>query len=1022
MVPRTVLLTLVWACLACQTCFPAESSSPSFAGEVLPLLRARCVKCHGPAKREAKLDLSQARGLVLGGENGAVVDFTSPLASLLWRRIAEDEMPPEQPLSANERQVIERWLKAGAEGLPRLAVSNNDTEHWAFRRLVRPQPPEADGAETEIDRFLLAELTSKGLSFSPRTDRYVLVRRLCFDLTGLPPSRGEIEAFVADPRADAYERLVDRFLASPHYGERWGKWWLDAAGYADSNGYFNADTDRPLAYRYRDYVVASFNADKPFDQFVREQLAGDELAGYQPGAAVQPEQVELLVATHFLRNAQDGTGESDGNPDEVRADRYSVLEGTEQIIGSCLLGLTLQCARCHDHKFEPISQRDYYSLQAILGAAFDPDRWIKPNEREVNTATPEELAAWEARARAIDVAISERRREFAAWVREQRPHGRVLFEDHFDAADQLAAHWSNSAPGDDSPAGASPVVVGGDGAPAAVVRDQALQIVESSSGGNRWLSTVESFDWAPAGVGATMQVTFDLVADQSPGGGKPADRIGYYVSLHDYDDNSDRPGGNVLFDGNPAGGAAVHVDYPGADSRSVGQIGAQGYQPGHNYGVRITNSGEGRYLVEHLVDGVAEEKTVTLERADLTGGGFGFEFCCGRSFIVDNVVIEAGLPPESSADVAAYQGNVKEKRQALEAAIADLNRTRTDKPGRTAVLVDVAEPPSDWHLLVRGNYGQRGEKIEPGVPAALSEPSNEYRAIASAATSGRRLALARWLTGPNSRAASLLARVTVNRVWQQHFGVGICATPDNLGFSGSPPSHPDLLDYLACELIDGGWSMKRLQRAIVLSTAYRQSSRPREEGLRSDPDNRLLWRFPLQRLDAESVRDAALAIAGQLDTTMGGRYVPTHRNAEGEVVVDEGQPGATRRSLYLQHRRTQMLNLLEVYDAPSLVYNCTRRSQATIPLQSLSLLNSVFAVERARALARRLAADQRGDIIRDVFLLVAGRPPRDDERAAAERFLQSQPAAYAGRQDAADQALADFCQMLLASNAFLYVE
>lgn len=1015
----------LWAALGCGAVLAAEVPTPLLDAEVLPVLRARCVKCHGPAKREAELDLSTARGLSTGGESGEVIKRQAPLDSPLWKRITANEMPPDDPLPDRERLILKRWLSAGAPGLPASATGNDRAEHWAFRRLVRPAVPvavDSSQSHTSIDAFLQAALAKPGLSFSPTADRYTFIRRVSFALTGLPPTVDEVEAFVSDTTDDAYERLVERYLASPHYGERWGKWWLDAAGYADSNGYFNADTDRPLAYRYRDYVVAASNADKPFDQFLREQLAGDELAGYRPGGEISPEHAELLVATHFLRNPQDGTGESDGNPDEVRADRYSVLEGAEQMIGSALLGLTLQCARCHDHKFEPVTQQDYYSLQAILAAAFDPEHWVKPNEREVNTATAAELAAWAARMRALDDEIAARRSQFAAWVRENRPRGQVLFEDHFDVPEQLALHWSNTAPNDDAPAGSPPVQLSSTGSPAAVVQDGALAIIESGGAGNRWLSTIGRFDWAPAEPGASIQVTFDLIADKLADG-QPAARIGYYLALHDYNDNSTRSGGNILIDGNPAGGAAVHIDYPGADSRSAGTIGVAGYQPGHNYGVRITNAGEGRYLVEHLVDGLSEEKTITLSRDDLRSGGFGFEFCCGRSFVVDNVIVEASGSADASEASARYQDAYKEKRQELEAAVAELNRRRTDKPGRTAVVVDVSPAPPDWFLLVRGNYAQRGAKVEPAVPAVLADTSNIYSvASPSGATSGRRLAFARWLTQPGSRVASLVARVTANRVWQQHFGTGICATPENLGYSGSPPSHPELLDYLASDLVENGWSIKRLHRAILLSAAYRQSSVPNDAGLRADPDNRLLWRFPMRRLDAESLRDAALAIAGELDTTIGGPYVPTHRNAEGEVVVVAGQSGEKRRSIYLQQRRTQMLSLLEVFDAPSIVVNCTRRSQATIALQSLSALNSEFAVHRAQAFAEHLAQKPHRDAIGRAFLLVAGRSPREDERAAAERFLASQPAAYAAQPDAQRQALVDFCQMLLASNMSLYVE
>ena len=268
--------------------------------------------------------------------------------------------------------------------------SPSKVTHWAFKTPVRPTPPEVRNVKwtkNALDKFVLAELEREKLSPSPEANRAALIRRLSFDLIGLPPTPQEVNAFVNDPAADAYDKLVERLLASPHYGERWGRHWLDAAGYADSNGYFNADSDRPLAYKYRDYVVRSFNDDKPFDRFIQEQIAGDELAGYQPDGDITPETAELLIATHFLRNAPDGTGESDGNPLELKVDRYSVLEGNVQILGSVFLGSTVQCARCHDHKFEPVTQEEYYQLQAILRPAYDPQHWLKPSERVFTVGT-----------------------------------------------------------------------------------------------------------------------------------------------------------------------------------------------------------------------------------------------------------------------------------------------------------------------------------------------------------------------------------------------------------------------------------------------------------------------------------------------------------------------------------------------------------------------------------------------------------------------------------------------------------
>ena len=297
-----------------------------------------------------------------------------------------------------------------------------DEPHRNFRPVSRPQPPEVRGARNDIDRFLLAKLEAKQLSFSAEADRATLIRRVAFGLTGLPPTIAELDALLADASTNAYEKMVDRYLASPQYGIRWGKYWLDAAGYADSNGYFNADSDRPLAWKYRDYVIRSFNDDKPYDRFVKEQIAGDELAGFSPGGDVTPNMVDRLVATHFIRNAPDGTGESDGNPDEVRTDRYTVLEGNLQNVMNCLLGLTVQCARCHDHKFEPLTQEEYYSLQAIFFPVYNPARWSKPNERVVSVGAKAEREAFQRRNARIDRQVKAAKDGLAAFgesLREQ---------------------------------------------------------------------------------------------------------------------------------------------------------------------------------------------------------------------------------------------------------------------------------------------------------------------------------------------------------------------------------------------------------------------------------------------------------------------------------------------------------------------------------------------------------------------------------------------------------------------------
>ena len=1193
----------------------ASDAPPQFERDIAPLFKRHCVKCHGPVKQERKLNVSSVSGLIRGGESGAVLVPHDIDASLLWKRIASDEMPPEAPLSADEKSLLKRWIIAGTPGLVRDAKPIDAAEHWAFRPLV-PSPPASgervrvrgpkgesgtpssngsrikpspnsksldsqapphplplkaggEGTRGTLDSFLFTDLARDGLSFLPEADRATQIRRVSFDLTGLPPTPESIEEFIADQHPDAYERMSDRYLASPHYGERLGKLWLDVAGYADSNGYFNADSDRPLAYRYRDYVIRAINSDKPFNQFVREQLAGDEIArrttangervrnggtailvpsppssgerarvrgpsgengledkndsraksslnltspdspvpphplppkagdeGTRPKAktesvvsspstlAPQPSSlIDLLEATHYLRNGQDGTGESDGNPDEVQVDRYTVIETTMQNISTGLLGLTIQCAKCHDHKFEPLTQRDYYSLQAVLIPAFPPEQWGKPNDRFVYASLPGDVEAWQQRLTQTEATVARLQSEITEWVKQHRPRGTMLFADRFDAPPEtLGERWSNTAPGDDAPGGTAAVNVNSREAPGAIVVDGKLQLIEGGPGGDKWLSTKLPFDWTPDVAGASIQVTFDLV-DHRVGDSKPSDRIGYFIALHDFNDNSPTPGGNILIDGHPSSSTAVHPDYPGNDATQAGVIGTTGYQPGRNYGVRITNKGDGKFVLEQLVDWQVEEKSITFAETDLPAGGFGFEFCCGRSFIIDNVAIESFAPTDGKSPLTEFLTELKSKRGPLDEATKTKAAITVARPGKIAWTTDLVEQSPQTHIFLRGNYHTPGEPVEPAGFAVLSvlvpsPPSSGERARVRGPSGengrprtsesrpkpdanskshdsevpphtlppkaggegtkpeaiGRRLAFANGITQPDSPASSLLARVQVNRLWQHHFGTGIVSTPDNFGVSGSPPSHPELLDELASEFIRSGWSTKRVTRWIVNSAAYKQSSLTDERRSQLDPDARRLSRYPMRRLDAEAIRDAMLFASGDLDDRLFGPYIATSRTGAGEIVVAEDKPGARRRSIYLQQKRTQVHSLLQVFDAPSIVFNSTRRPRSTMPLQSLSLLNSEFSVARARSLTMRLDHDLTSDSERltRAFILTQGRLPTDEHVAAATLFLAEQAAEYARPEssdatlrsplDARQRAWRDFSQMLLVGNAALYLE
>lgn len=1010
----------------------AADPVPRLESDIAPLFKRHCVKCHGPVTAEARLNLSTPVGVIRGGENGAVVAPHDLDGSALWKRIVADEMPPKEPLSAEEKELIQTWIESGAPGLPTAAeLAATGGGHWAFQRLS-PQPtPEIKDrsiARTAIDQFLQANLEQDGLTLGTPADRHAQIRRLSFDLTGLPPTVSEIQAFLDDQSPDAVERLVDRYLASPRYGERLGKVWLDAAGYADSNGYFNADTDRPLAYRYRDYVIRALNTDKPFDQFVREQLAGDELAGWMPELSVTPEVIDLLVATHYLRNGQDGSGESDGNPDEVRADRYYALEGTMQIVSTSLLGLTIQCAKCHEHKFEPIPHREYYEFQAVFAGVFHHEQWIKPNDRYVLAPLPGEQAAWEQQVAEADLEMKHKQSELAAWHKSRRVRGSIIWHDTFESLPEtLSDRWTTTAPGDDAPGGDPAVSLNSSTAPGARIANGQLQLLESGGAGNRWVITRQAFDWSPNEVGAAIQVTFDLVDRRVDPNGKPAERVGYYIAAHDFQDNGATSGGNVLIDGNPGAGSVVELDYPGSDAKALGSIGTTPYAAGRNYGVRVTHQPEGKFLLEHLVDGVPEAKTLTLTAEQLPDGGFGFEFCCGRSFIVDNVTVEAFDQPQTKEALAEFEKQTQPLRDAADHAAKKHSTLKNNPPGKIAWAVDLSPHPPAVQWLNRGDYGSPKEPVNAGPFSALADEDNPWNSPSSGEsprTTNRRLAWARWITHPDSRPAALLARVQANRLWQHHFGFGIVATADNFGLSGSPPTHPALLDWLSGEFVRSGWSLKSLHRRIANSQAYLQTSHANDSVRKFDPDGRRYTRFSVRRLDAEAIRDEFLQLSGRLDDRMFGPYVRSDRTGNGEVVIAEDSPEFGRRSIYLYQRRTQVVSFLQVFDSPTIVFNSVRRTPTTIPLQSLNLLNSEFITHRAAEFTdRSLAGElQDADRIRLACRQIWGREPNDREFVAAEQFLAAQAAERGGTAEALRQAWIDLNQMLLVASAALYIE
>lgn len=846
----------------------------SFEKSVLPIFQAKCLNCHGEKRQRAGLDLRSKAALVKGGESGTALKPGALKESLLWEKIRTDEMPEGKvKLTPQEKDLIRRWIEAGAPGNdaapipagPDLSITDEDRAFWAFRTPTRPEVPRTKWANP-VDAFLATALEKKGLAFSPAAAPLVLLRRVTFDLTGLPPTPKEIEAFEADctrtsPRA-AYERVVDRLLASQHYGERWGRHWLDLAGYADSEGILDADYVRSAAWRYRDYVIRAFNEDKPYDRFLQEQIAGDELVDYwsvhQSAPELPPAVVDALVATGYLRCASDTSRPDFVNIKNAPGYYYQTLDDTLKIVASGTMGLTLQCAKCHAHKYDPIPQVDYYRMQAIFMSGYRPTQWVPQVQRKLQESTAlQEKEAKELAAR-LDVNLAPLKKELTELTQSFANH---LFE--------------------------------------------------------------EGLAKLPAG---------------------------------------DREAVRAAFAENPMKRTAAQkqlVDRHQADLKPVAAI-----------------------LAKKLV---------------------------------------------ANSAYKAKQQKIAEAIKAIESQKRVFPEIRAfyDLPG------DAKTP-----LLKRGDYTQPGAEVTPGVlrvlanQAAFAVPERAR----DARTSGRRLAFAKWLTRPDH---PLTARVLVNRLWLHHFGVGLVATPDNFGKTGLPPSHPDLLDWLACEFMAPtqaadaknaqAWTIKRMQRLIVTSAAYQQGSTYQPalhaNARRVDPENRLLWRQRLRRLEGEAMRDAVLAVSGTLNPQMFGSPVPMVRSGDGEVNTP-ATPEGDRRSIYLQVRRSQPLTFLQLFDQPVIETNCTRREVSTVASQALTLLNSDFMTRKADAFAARILKEHPTDPVGYAVRLAFARNGTDVERARLVRFVEQQTEQHARTQptDARRRALADLCHMLLSANEFAYVD
>ena len=825
-------LSVVWAVAAAPAAASDDAAGIAFfEKEVWPVLEAHCIKCHGGEEKiKGGLRLGTREDVLKGGDLGPVINLTNSKESLLLRAIGYQDdklqMPPKGKLPPEAIATLTKWVEMGVPFSAKSLVAVKQAAQpahekaktpaeaksfWSFQPVKRPDVPAVKRAEwlrSPIDAFILAKLEEKGFTPAPPAGKVQLLRRAYYDLIGLPPTPAEVEAFLADNSADAYEKVVDRLLASPHYGEKWGRHWLDLVRFAETNSY-ERDNPKPNAWRYRDYVIRSFNQDKPYDRFVREQIAGDEMPEAKTSA-------DPVIATGYYR-----LGIWDDEPTDPIQSRYDGLDDIVATTGQVFLGLTVDCARCHDHKIDPIPQKDYYKLLAFF--------------HNIN-------------------------------------------------------HFKNGGPTDEAP------------------------VVDDAAGREAYEQRLQEL--------AQQRKQIQGLIEEAEANFKQ------------------------LLEGEPGREPVLAADLPDLLRK------------------------EGRRVL-------GEDR---------------------------------------------FREYMRWRRR-----LREVNFPRDVPTALTVTEAGAAAP--ETFVLIRGSAAAKGAKVEPGFPEVLNDTVPVVPPAAPGAkTSGRRTVLAKWLASPEN---PLTARVMANRLWQYHFGRGIVRSPNNFGLQGDPPTHPELLDWLASEFVARGWSMKAMHRLIMTSSAYRMGSSGGDpKALAADPRNDLLWRFDLRRLTAEELRDSVLAVNGTLNPKLYGPsvYPPIPR----EVLQGQSKPGqgwdtsgpeeSARRSVYVHVKRSLRLPILQSFDAAEPDTTCPVRFVTVQPTQALGTLNSEFMNGEADKLAARLRREAGGDTAAQVALawrLVTGRAATDAEVKRGTELI----AAMRDKDGAsAEVALKYFCLLALNLNEFVYLD
>lgn len=1148
-----VLLSLAWSLQADAQ--PAlkrnedqEARRDFFHEAIEPILIGRCLECHGEA-RKGDLDLRSGASATAGGESGSAIEPGSPDDSLLYEHVSSEAMPPDKPLSQPEVAAIRKWIADGAyfpaqplHPFARTTTSRAGFDWWSLQPLQEVDPPATTDAPLAwkagaVDRFIYAKLAEKGLQPSPPADPRTLIRRATFDLTGLPPTPKEVQAFLLACRQEtgapnkvgnrAYAELIGHLLQSERYGEQWGRHWLDVVRFGESNG-FERNVIHNSVWPFRDYVIRSFNEDKPFDRFIAEHLAGDVLA---------PEDPQVAVGTAFLVC---GPYDNVGNQDAAAAARIRANTIDEMIraTGEAFLGLTVGCARCHDHKFDPISQQDYYGLYATLAGVRHGERTLlsQPSRQH-----QQQIALIE---RSIE-KIEDRLRRF------QRPAfvGRTIILD-----DEMP-----QTPGGDSPTTASVTRLepqrGHGTNPAGTARgfrDDPGDVDRTPNISQRryhWWDNrlgVDFFAWNPAAAGRfrvwlswgcgwpthTENARYVLDVDGNLGtqddqeliatvdqrhfaGGGP-DKLpklalwsGFLdAGVHEFGETS-----RIVLRGGSRGQAVtadviVLQEEPASTSDDAGppqprlrpavhaKRNVEPIEPVKarylRFAVQATNSlepcideleaysverddsrarnvalaaagakakssgdyaGNPKHKLAHVNDGrygnsfswisnqkgggwvqieFAEEQTIDRivwgrdrEEKYTDRLARSYEIAVATKPDAWKVVATSSdrLPfegaknwPAASPAFTLAQQQAKQARpllQQLETLRAKADKLRAETKPLKWWVGTFQQVNGPFHVFLGGSPQRRGKQVQPAGMETLRHSLPVYQLPANSPEKDRRLALAQWIARDDN---PLTLRVLTNRIWHYHFGRGIVGTPSDFGFMGGRPSHPELLDWLASELRENGWRLKPLHREIMLSQTYRQASSFREQAAEIDADTRLLWRFPPRRLEAEEIRDTALAIAGKLDCRMGGPGFRLFKYVQDNVAtyhpLDKHGPQTYRRAVYHHRARAMQIDLLTEFDAPDCAFSAPRRSSTTTPLQALTLMNHSFTLDMAEALAERIVQDVGGSdrqkCVSRAFELAFNRPPDGTERKAASSLVDS-------------HGLRALCRALLNANEFIYL-